>query len=149
VSQNYLHHGNLPSLLVFFLSMIEYSELNSFKQLVEDKQKSSHLPLSTRFVTIMISCDKARCIPVNLSGVFDRNKKILVKNYRVARSSRACASSALPTIRPLIIECDKEHPSYSRGMQMSPFFCYSTFILGSRRSLLLSWLRFPLRGNES
>jgi len=70
----------------------------------------------------MISCDKARCIPVNLSGVFDRNKKILVKYYRVARSSRACASSALPTIRPLIIECDKEHPSYSRGMQMSPFF---------------------------
>lgn len=57
-----------------------------------------------------------------------------MKYYRVVRNSHVRKS--WPTIRPLIIESDEEHPSYSQECRWVLFFRYSAFISRSWRSLL-------------
>lgn len=62
------------------------------------------------------------------------------------------ARESWSTIRPLIIESDEEHPSYSQECRWVLFFRYSVFISRSWRSLRScppSCLYFPLCGNES
>lgn len=62
------------------------------------------------------------------------------------------ARKSWPTIRPLIIESDEEHPSYSQECRWVLFFPLLGIHLSRSwrsRSYPPFYLRFPLRGNES